>query len=485
MKRITTGIILLALILGTFSCGSEPSGTNETTTAADVTVETTSGSGLPELDFGGETVTIFVEDYGGYCGAEFYVDETNGDIVNDAIYNRNSSVEDKLHVDLEWVALTHTWDTRDEYLTKFRTSVLAADAAFDIATGIGYFMPSFVAEGLLSDMSSLPYIDPDKAWWSKDYMEKSSVDGRYYVATGDISLGMIKDMMCVFENLELAEKLGIENLYDIVRAGEWTFDKMKTLTANIYSDLDGDTKIGRGDQFGLLFHNPNHFTGFLESFNVDIVDTTGGKFEFVFGNEHNVDVVEKLVDLISNNDGVYYDPTGNHETVDDSIFRTGNVLLTTGWLANTDTFRTLEFDYGVLPYPKYDESQAEYHTTVLNNHSVVSIPVDSKDRDRAAAVIEALAYESWNSVTPAYFEIALKVKYARDNDSSQMFDIIRDGISFDFGYIYTAQLGGINDVFKNKIAGKNSSWSSAIASIQSATEQQLSDLVKAIRENAQ
>ena len=232
MKRITASVLLLALILGAFSCGSEPEKTNETTTNSDVTEETTSGSGLPKLDFGGEKVTIFVEDYGGYCGVEFYVDETNGEIVNDAIYYRNQSVEDTLSVDLEWVALTHTWDTRDDYLTKFRTSVLAADAAFDIATGIGYFMPSFVAEGLLSDMSSLPYIDPDKAWWSKDYMEKSSVDRRYYVATGDISLGMIKDMMCVFENLELAETLGIENLYDVVRAGEWSISSatMKAFT---------------------------------------------------------------------------------------------------------------------------------------------------------------------------------------------------------------------------------------------------------------
>lgn len=485
MKRITTGILLLALILGTFSCGSEPSGTNETTTAADVTEETTSGSGLPKLDYGGETVTIFVEDYGGYCGAEFYVDETNGEIVNDAIYNRNRSVEDSLNVELEWVGLTHTWDTRDEYLTKFRTSVLAADAAFDIATGIGYFMPSFVAEGLLAEMSSLPYIDPDQPWWSKDYMEKSAVDGRYYVATGDISLGMIKDMMCVFENLQLAETLGIENLYDVVRAREWTFDKMKKLTADIYADLDGDTKVGRGDRFGLLFHNPNHFTGFLESFEVDIVEFSGGEPEFVYGNAHNTDVFDKLVDFAHNNEGVYYDPTGNHETVEDSIFRTGNVLLTTGWLCNTDTYRTLEFDYGVLPYPKYDEAQAEYHTTVLNNHSVVAIPVDSKDRDRAAAILEALAYESWNQVTPAYFETALKVKYARDNDSAQMFDLIRESISFDFGYIYTASLDGINDEFKNAIAWKNASWSSKIASIEVAAKEKLNTLVEAIRNNAE
>ena len=160
------------------------------------------------------------------------------------------------------------------------------------------------------------------------------------------------------------------------------------------------------------------------------------------------------------------------------------MLLTGGWIANTDTYREIRFNYGVLPYPKYDESQENYKTTVLNNHSVVTIPIDSKDRECAAAICEALAYESWKSVTPAYFETALKVKYARDNDSSQMFDIIREGASFDFGYIYTASLDGINDVFRDTILSRGS-WASKIASIEGASKEKLASLVEAIRDKAE
>lgn len=66
-----------------------------------------------------------------------------------------------------------------------------------------------------------------------------------------------------------------------------------------------------------------------------------------------------------------------------------------------------------------------------------------------------------------------------------MFDIIRDGISFDFGYIYTASLDGINDAFKDAIAWKNASWSSKIASIEVAAKEKLNTLVEAIRNNAE
>lgn len=488
MKKITTNLLLVALLLSMASCGSTPDATKETTAPVTTdTVEaedTTIRSSLPALDYNGDSFTVFVEDYGGYVGVEFYVEDINGEIVNDAVYNRNQTVSEQLNVALDWVGLTHTWETREEYLTKLRSSVLAATSEFDIATGIGYFMPSFVSEGLLTDLSSLPYLDIEKPWWSKSYMDNAAVDGRYYAATGDISLGMIKYMMCVFENMEFADKLGVESLYDVVRAGDWTLDKMKALTSDVYSDLNGNGKYDREDQYGLLFHNPNHFTGFLEPFDVTIVEFQGDDAVLAYGNAHNIDVVEKLVDLISDNEGIYFDPTGNHETVDDSIFRDGNVLLTTGWLCNTDTYRDLEYDYGVLPYPKYDETYTEYKTTVLNNHSVVAIPVDAKDPERSAGILEALAYESWKSVTPAYFEVALKAKYARDDDTAQMFDLIRDGISFDFGYIYTASLDGINDMFKNTIVSKKP-WASTFAASEKALTTKLDALVEAIRDKAE
>ena len=249
-------------------------------------------------------------------------------------------------------------------------------------------------------------------------MKSSSIDGKYYFVTGDASLGLIKNMFCVYENLDLAEKLGVENLYDVVRDGKWTLDKMREVSSLYYADLDGDTKAGQADQFGLLLNSSNHFTGFIESLGVDIVDISGDDPKLVFCFAHNTDVISKLSDMIYNTDGIYFDKKGEQETMYNSIFRDGNVLLATGWFMHTDAFRDVNFGYGVLPYPKWDESQTDYATTVLTTYSVLTIPTDCADKERAAAVCEALAYESWKSVTPAYFETALKVKYVADNDSA-------------------------------------------------------------------
>lgn len=478
--------ITLAIIVGSFSCGTKTDGSDDTSSAketAETSVQEDTGvkSELPKLDFGGKDFTIFVEDYGGVCGPEFCTEEADGDIVNDAVYMRNVTVSEQLNLNIKWELFTHGWNDRSEFTNKFRSSVFAGDGSYDLAAGTGYFMPAFVSDRILYDMSSLPYIDISKPWWSKEFMEVSAVDGKYYFVTGDACLGLIKNMYCVFENLDLAETLGVENLYDVVREGRWTLDKMKETAAAQYSDLNGNTKIDRDDRFGLLMDGGNHITGFFEALEVDIVEFRNGQPEFIYDNAHNTDVVEKLTSFVMNTEGIYFDEQANDETADNSIFRDGNVLMSTGWLNHTESFRDLSFSYGVLPYPKWDESQTEYKTSVFPCYSVLTVPVDSHDKECAAAVCEALAYESWKSVTPAYFETALKVKYANDSDSAQMFDIIRDGISFDFGYVYTLPLNAINDKFKDCVRQEDS-WASFIAKIKPAAVEKLNELVDQIRD---
>jgi len=97
--------------------------------------------------------------------------------------------------------------------------------------------------------------------------------------------------------------------------------------------------------------------------------------------------------------------------------------------------------YGVLPFPKYDEAQTEYRSGARNTHNSFAMPITCKDPDRAGAVFEALSSANYVQVAPAYFEMALKTKYASDNDTARMYDIIRAGTNLDFAYIFNNPLG--------------------------------------------
>ena len=506
MKKRSMLTILLVLAILFVSCGSDaPAVTDDSIATQDIatqdiatqdiaTQDTTSAAPvdpaeantLPELDFGGEEVTILVCNYGGYMGSELMVEEVTGDIVGDALYNRTLAVEQRLNVNLTVEPVEFGWNDRDEkWMNRVRTSIMANDSAFEILHGEGYLSPTFVSEGLFLDLSDYDYIDIEKKWWNKNYSDNAAIDGSYYFVTGDISLELIKNMFCFFVNNDLYSTMNLQdNLYQLVYDGKWTLDKAAEIAYGCYADLNGDTVVDADDRHGLLLYGQNQLTGFMKSNDVSIIEKDGGEFEFSFGNAHVADVVERLCRFAWESDGIFYTNTledsKSDETVLQSPFRNGNILMSGGWLRHADTYRDLDFRYGVLPYPKWDEA-ADYQTTVLTAYTTFGIPADCKNPERAAAVLEAMAQESYKNVTPAYFETTLKVKYASDDDTVKMFDIIRDGISFDFGYINTGALGGISDNFRNAIRNNNSGWMSMVERIRKVTETKLETLLAGYR----
>jgi hypothetical protein len=98
--------------------------------------------------------------------------------------------------------------------------------------------------------------------------------------------------------------------------------------------------------------------------------------------------------------------------------------------------RDAEFEYGIIPYPKYDENQAAYYTMADGFHTLLGIPKTSPDLTMTAVITEALNAYSYKDVVPVYYEVALKVKFTRDDESVQLLDIISDGTIYDFGYFY-------------------------------------------------
>ena len=101
---------------------------------------------------------------------------------------------------------------------------------------------------------------------------------------------------------------------------------------------------------------------------------------------------------------------------------------------SSEGFRDMKDDFGIIPCPKYDEEVEGYPSLVDASCNLLVVPVIAQDPDRTSAILEALAYYGWKDVLPAYYDVALSVKFARDEDSVAMLDIIRANRSFDIGY---------------------------------------------------
>jgi hypothetical protein len=110
-------------------------------------------------------------------------------------------------------------------------------------------------------------------------------------------------------------------------------------------------------------------------------------------------------------------------------------------------------DFGIVPFPKYDKAQDNYYTVSHDEYSLLCVPVtaDPAKYQMIGAVTEAVAAEGYRSVTPAYFDIALKNKYSRDDESSRVLDILAERNTFQPAIIYSNSLGDIGHLMRQII----------------------------------
>jgi hypothetical protein len=149
----------------------------------------------------------------------------------------------------------------------------------------------------------------------------------------------------------------------------------------------------------------------------------------------------------------------------------------------TNRLRNMEDDYGVLPMIKYDEAQSGYYTNVSDIYSLLAVTSDTRNPEVTGAVFELLSQKSYDYVTPAYFEIALKRKYASTDIDAQMYDLIRAGTRFNFGLVYSNCISNPIWMWRGLIINKSSDFVSTFTASEKVIEKQLEDVVKFYMDN--
>ena len=123
--------------------------------------------------------------------------------------------------------------------------------------------------------------------------------------------------------------------------------------------------------------------------------------------------------------------------------------------AESGNARNMEDDYGFLPMAKATEEQKEYYSLDQDQFIVYGVPLTvSTDRiESLGAFIEAYASESYATVRPAYYEIALTQKYMNDEESVRMLDIVTNSMLVDPAILYLV-MSPVNIYFLREIINK-------------------------------
>lgn len=485
-------LLLAALTLTSVmaSCGGD-GGEAVVTTGADAAVETESveteetiKSLVPDgLDFGGDTMRVLSSSYFENDSFTMHVDEATGDVVNDAVYNRNLALENKFNVKLAY---------EDNYLNggtdiavTIRKSVQAGSDDYDIIFGCQYNLAPLVLDNIMLNLDGLEYLHLDQPWWYQNHIQEMSIGhGKTYFVTGDITLNVLRNMGCLYVNKQLYAQHyeGIEEMYDEVLDGKWTFDRLSQMCTDMYQDLNGDGSFDEDDQYGIGVITANltdHFT-----YAAGIRATTRDADNIpvlMMNNEKTVTHTQKLYSLYYENPGVRVF-TADYNSLDilmPNKFNENELLFLPGWFYTAELLRNKEVDYAVIPFPKYDESEPTYLSLAHDISVTACLPTTCTKVEQSTAIMEEMAFLGYRDVLPAYYEVAIKVKYNRDSTDKaiQILDIIHDNCTTDFAFIYNYALGGVGLIERDLIGGKKSDFASMYAKKEKTYEKKLAELI--------
>ena len=486
-------ILLFAILLALGSCAGDNGNTANQTEPQDNQAADSSGgdsdSGLEDAtekilpnvpddrDFGGYEFTFLGNGtaYNSYWySKDIYVEEETGDTINDAVYARNRAIEEKYNITIKGVF------TGTQY-NDAKKSINSGDGTYDAFTvPLQGATASLAQEGLLMDLKKAPYIDLDKPWWDQRANEQLSINHKLMFTISDLLI-IDKDALFIFLfNKDVIQEHGLEDPYQLVKKGTWTIDKMWDMAKGLPKDVDGNGILDDKDAYRLLLANHTMHGNVVSSGQLVITKDQNDLPELNIAHPLIQASTERWLEIINDKENTWVANVWASRHADIWMYQLEVLSEKRGlWLyAGMDrvtTLRTFDFNFGILPNPKFDETQTDYYNHV---HAwcttAVSIPITS-DPERTGMVLEALTGESYYTLRPAYYDVSLKTKFMRDDESGEMLDLIFDTRCYDLGHVYN--WGGVFDLFVSLPTQKNKEFVSSYERILPKIE---ADMQKAI-----
>lgn len=479
-----------ALILAAFlavssiltSCGDASSDAKVTTSGNEstdpVTDEVNYLDTLPKENYNGYEFRIIAQSYDQRPNLPL-AEEENGEVLNDAIIRRNRLVEERLGIKI----VNYPDDNRSKVTEKVKSTVLADDDAYDLViNSVNFGINKLMSEGCLYDLSALKYLDFSKEWWCASVNEDFTVNGHLYFTTGPLSPFFYYMPAAVAYNKTLTDENGITGLEDLVRAGKWTFDKLKEFTVGKSVDINGDTKMDENDKHAIVGDSGDYYM--LAGFGEKMVVLENNEYKLNMGTDSFITKLEALAKYTIDGNTCYTVDTAtflNMFETDRAMFmKTAMNNLITGY-DNVPSAREMKSDYGILPLPKYDEAQEKYYTIGQPaGPSGIAVPASCRDTDRTSLVIETMAYYSNDLIREAAYEKIVKGKAARVEGTEEMLDIVYQNLYFDVNTVFN--FGGTIDIVTKAIANGGESFSSSYASALESANKAIDDYMELIND---
>lgn len=493
MKHLTRWLAVLLAVLMCVSivaCGKGNEDTTTTTTASQQADNTSGGEDTPDnnldangywkddlpdtLNYNNEEVSVLY--WKDSERPEFEIEAQTGDLVNDAIFERNMAVEERLGVKLAWTGTDGDNGDRAAFVAFVENAYNAGDS-YDIIATYSRTSGMLAARGFLYNLDSIEgnYINLEQPWWPSTITESITIGNATYFLSGDISTNVLHFMYLIWYNKDLLANMQLPSPVQYVRDGTWTLAKLFEMTADTWQDLDNNGVESDSDFFGFVgvYYGLDAFYTGSDLRLVELSDTDMMVISSDFYSEKAVNLVDILGKQCTGSDWNMSNSHGKIFAEGRALFDQNRAYYAEGYLLDTD------IHYGIVPTPKYDESQETYISVLGNPFTLYGIMnnVAESKLSRNTAVIECWASEGYRRTTPALFELNMQLKYSETSDESEMFGIVHDTINFDLGRIFSNDLSYMSEI-PSKAAEAGASWVSRYKAFQNPLKNSIAGLVK-------
>ena len=453
MKR-TTKILLcllaLCMLLGAFaSCG----------TKENITPTETTGNGQSNVDKKyGEDINILIRPLDQYKREWFVESGEPSNTLEEKIMVRNEYVCDKLDIEMNFKQLKG--DTKNTYIDTIMAASRSGSGDYDVVSAYAAYSTAVSAMQAFVNLNDarFPMFHFDQPYWNQSYISTANVDGYLFTVCGDVNLSVFDRTIVTYmnKNALLERHVDLDDLYDTVLAGDWTYEKFYDLVSEIgYEEKDNIDGMTEGDFYALsAIKGSEASDGFVQAFDLKIISKNGESYSLATGSDRvKLDAaMTKVQNLFYNsNAAVTWKPTteeSNATYLNYKCFTEGRAAFTIDVIyhyeAGLAMMRDTDFDIGMIPVPKYDDNQLNYKASVQDAHNVMAVMYYGRSSanhyEAISALLESLCAETYNDIRPFYFERMIKTRYVDGAEDARVFDLILASTAWDFADVFNANL---------------------------------------------
>jgi hypothetical protein len=481
-NRANVGVCTVLLLSAILTACSDSAGTpGESAAQTENVLDTTVTEALTPVEeflrtvpaadvFGGEDFIIGWSQQYDVNEVAYSLDEAEGDAINEAIYERNLMTEEKLGIKIGAVNLGG-WGSIPAEVAK----IVQADAEeYDVLCMSTVQTFNCVLQGYLHELSALDNMDFTHPWWDEEAILEMYSHGTndVYFVSGDINYLDDYALGAIMFNKKFCADRDIDPYQD-VRDGTWTLDVYHQYLAEFGDDIDGDGKYTAADIYGVMAGS-GALSYFLASAGEHLIQFDKEGNAYLNNSERIFNVADKVLRVVTDKNSAMYcvmdaDPKIGWE-LGGTMFPNGHSAFLEDSISTVTQLRfSMEADFGILPFPKYDEAQKSYHSPLSTAAATsYSIPISNDDPETDAWVLEVMGCYSTDTVRYAAMETVLTGKSIRDNESEEMLDLIFGTKFYDLGFWGSKVYGDISRM----VTSYSNKFVSTIESAQNQTRAQ-------------